>query len=395
MRHNPYNPKTVLRHLPNTYLQEFFSRYDDFVCFDWAAIKENGIEPLFDAWQKMPESQRKEASDVFRRIHAFATPRGTAVLVESAREMGIDIAPAMRALRNAYERAFWVFLKHSEVFESACTPVDVASLPMKYWEKCACEPRLQIEVTSGVIEEMSREMSSYYLARQGRGDTCKVEYRRRDQGVHVFFAYPSDYTDQMVGYDDDGELVYNPWHPAFVVVFRYDENTGTLGVFAEGGTEIREDLAEIFAQVILHEEHWQKMWTEHAYDLEPLKDRNLTFPTDPNDHLDSVSVKGMRLQVHERPGGTITLDVDDRNPSSTVHSLIDAALDREKVSLSKVTVQEAKCRAVFRSSEGGDRCITFTVAAPSQCDLGDSSEEEKLKRYLRVWGIERDEQHPL
>jgi hypothetical protein len=44
----PYNPKSVLRQVPNGILQKYFSRHDEFATFDWASIKETRIDPIFE-----------------------------------------------------------------------------------------------------------------------------------------------------------------------------------------------------------------------------------------------------------------------------------------------------------------------------------------------------------
>jgi hypothetical protein len=241
-----------------------------------------------------------------------------------------------------------------------------------------------------MVEELGRNISSYYLARQGRGERCKVEYRRTSGGIDTFFAYPADYADEIVGYDDDGDLARSPWNPAFEVVFRYDGGAGTLDLYAEGGKKVREDLAEIFARVALHAERQPMLWEQPPFDLDVLKNRDLAFPTLPADEIELVRVTGLRVRVHQRPGGKIGLDIDGSDPGTTVYSLLDATLDEKKVSLSNLTVLEATLQAVFRKPGSRSRAINFRITSGSHCDLGDSSEEEKLKRYLRLWGIERD-----
>lgn len=384
-----YNPKTVLRQVSNRNLQQFFSPYQEFAALDWAAIRETRIEPVFDAWHRLPEASRKAVSGVLRRVHALASARGTAVLVETAAEEGIDITEAVRSMKNAYDRAFWVSLHHPAVFGGAGTQFHISTLPRRSWEKRNGMPQRAVEVEESVVEELGRNISGYYLARQGRGERCKVEYRRR-AGVDTFFAYPADYADEIIGYDDDGELARSPWNPAFEVVFRYDGGAGTMDLYAEGGKKVREDLAEIFARVVLHEERQPMLWERPPFDLDVLKNRDLVFPTQPADEIELVRVTGLRVRVHQRPGGKIGLDVDGGDPGTTVYSLLDATLDEKKVSLSNLTVLEATLQAVFRKPGSRSTTINFRITSGSYCDLGDSAEEEKLKRYLRLWGIERD-----
>lgn len=385
-----YNPRTVFRQTPNQTLQEFFSRYEDFAGFDWTAVTETKIEPIFAVWQRMPDPRRQEVAGILRRIHAMANPRGTAVLVETGNEEGIDLAPVVRQLKNAYARAFRVFLDYPQLFAAARTQFHIAMLPRRSWEKRNGLPRTSVAVTGEVIDELRRGISVYYLDLQGRGDKCKVDYRRR-AGVHSFYAYPADYPDEIIGYGDDGELARHPWNPAFEVVFRFDESAGTMDEYAEGGKRVRADLAGIFARVVLRQERQPELWEEPPFNLELLKGRNLAFPTDPADAIDLVRVTGIRVRVHQRPGGRLALDVDGADSSSDVYALLDATLDEHKISLANVTILEASLQAVFRKPDGKACSVSFKITSGgSHCDLGDSPEEEKLRRYLRVWGIERD-----
>jgi hypothetical protein len=175
---------------PTGILQRYFSRHDEFASFDWPGIKETRIGPVFDAWQSMTENRRKQASAVFRRVYALANSRGTAVLVEAAGEEGIDIAAEVRSMKNAYERAFWVFLEHPAVFQSARTQFHITTLPQRSWEKRNGMPKQAIEINDEVLDALGRNLSAYYLARQVRGERCKVEYRRH-AGIDTFYAYPA------------------------------------------------------------------------------------------------------------------------------------------------------------------------------------------------------------
>ena len=119
---------------------------------------------------------------------ALANPRGIAVLVETAGEDGIDIAAAMQSMKNAYERAFRILLAHPALFESARTQFHIATLPRRSWEKRNGMPKCAVDVREAVIGDLASNLSTYYLARQGRGGNCWVDYSHR-AGVASFFAY--------------------------------------------------------------------------------------------------------------------------------------------------------------------------------------------------------------
>ena len=98
---------------------------------------------------------------------------------------------------------------------------------------------------------MAQAISKYYREHQGRGEHCKVEaYLRRDK-IHYFFAYPADYADTVIIYNDEGGLERQLQKAAFEVIFAYNESTGTLDVFVQGDKKLRRDMEEIFASLVL------------------------------------------------------------------------------------------------------------------------------------------------
>jgi len=307
-----------------------------------------------------------------------ANPHGTPVLVEAASEDGIDIAAAVRSMKNAYERAFWVLLEHPDIFEHARTQFHIAALPRRSWEKRNGMPKQSVEVNHEVLDALGRNLSAYYLARQVRGERCKVEYRRH-AGIDTFYAYPADYSDEILGYGDNGELGRSSWNPALEVVFRYNGSAGTIESFAEGGKDVREDLAEVFARVVLHAERQPMLWEEPPFDLNVLKDRNFTFPTNPVDNIERVRWMGVRMRLQEQPGGRIALDVDSGDPGATVYGLLDATLDEKKVSLSKVDFLEATLQALFRRP--GTRSRSITLARPGNLWVtGESQRWDRVRK---------------
>jgi hypothetical protein len=106
-------------------------------------------------------------------------------------------------------------------------------------------PKKPIEFTEATVSDLGRRISEYYRTRDGRGENCKVEYRHRSSGLDSFFAYPADYVEEIMGYDEDGELEQTPWSGAFEVAFNYAGAAGTVELFAEGGKQVRDDLSEI------------------------------------------------------------------------------------------------------------------------------------------------------
>jgi hypothetical protein len=379
----PYNPRLILRQVTNSLLAAFFSRYSGFSGFNWNRLSETNVEPIFATWQQLPEPERFEVSRIFREAHSLATASRITTLIEAARDSGIDITQEMRARRSGAERALWCYMHHLSVFESALTLTHIDGLPARSWEKRTGLARREDAVPTDTVAELGRAISEYYLQRDGRGEKCVVEYRRRASNIDSFFAYPADFADEMVGYGENGEFARYPWNGAFEVVFTYDGAAGTLDLFAEGGKQVRGDLAELFARVVLGESHQLPLWEHAPYNLEVFKNPHLALPTDPADRI-SVRVRGIRFAIG-RSRGRIALDAGCAEAGS-VYSLLQEAVDLQRVPLSEVTMLEATLQASLPAFGARRRSMTFKIS-PSGCTLGDSREEERLKGYLRRWNI--------
>ena len=85
------------------------------------------------------------------------------------------------------------------------------------------------------------------------------------------------------------------------------------------------------------------------------------------------------------------MDAGSRSRKSA-YAVLDAIVDQHRAPLETSTVMEAKLNAnvPVPVPRKRPRRITFTVS-PTSCSLGDSPEEEKIKRYLRLWGIEHEQ----
>jgi hypothetical protein len=43
----------------------------------------------------------------------------------------------------------------------------------------------------------------------------------------------------------------------------------------------------------------------------------------------------------------------------------------------------------MRDADNNETIVPFKISAPATCDLGDTLEERRLRRYLPEWGIEK------
>ncbi len=206
----------------------------------------------------------------------------------------------------------------------------------------------------------------------------------------MLLAYPADYSDEREGYDLEGHFERTSWNPAFKIVFAYRTTDGSLDIYAQGGAKIRDRLAHIFAHAVLGADQELRLPELDSYDLEILKDPNLTFPTNPADHIDFVRIQSMEFKFRGVTPSAIKVSIDGRRRDGSIHEVIADKFRDSHAMLASAMVSSAVLQAFIQTSTGKHRSISFRLSAPSFCDLEDSPEEQALRSYLRTWEVEKD-----
>ncbi len=380
-----YNAKTVLRLIPNETLARLFAPYAAFADFDWNAGSKGSADRIFERWQTMDDGDVRAVGRVLRQVHCLATPRGTRALIEAGRDQGLDLVEKIAALGNAHERALACSLDHPEVFSAARILDHIEGLRRTSWEKRNGFPKQDLGSPETMKAELGPRIGDYYRARDGRGAPCKVEHQKRSNGSHWFFAYPADYEDEVLGYDEAGELGRRPWSKAFEVVFIYDGTAGTIDLYAQGGRGVRDELTGIFTEIAFGEAQESEPWKPAPYNLDLFKKSGVELPTKPEHHITSVRVKALRFEVHGADSGTIT--VDTGRSQKPVYQLIRAHLNKHTATLADVTIREVSLQVLFEPPGKRKRTVTFEIT-PTHCNLDDSEEADILRGYLKEWTIE-------
>lgn len=381
---------SFFRRVSNPLLQRFFSTTPAFHDFDWASVSARNTEPILQRFNAMSTEPRQAAFQVFRRADSLASSMGTQYLIEACREKDDGVAVKLASMRNAHDRAFWMCLEHPDVIDSARILSRIASFSKRMWEPRQGLPVRQLDVTSEMKSELGRQITELFQPEQCRGEHCVVEHVRREGGIECFFAYPADYTDEREGYDLEGHFERTSWNPAFKILFAYHSADGTLDIYAPGGTKLRSRLANGFARAVLGSDLELTLPELDCFDLEILKDPNLTFRTNAADRIGIVRIQSLKLKFHGNKPSVIEVSIDGRRRDGCIHEVIAAKFRDAHVTLAGATVACAVLQAFVQTSTGKEHSISFRLSAPSFCDLEDSPEEQALRGYLREWGIEKN-----
>jgi hypothetical protein len=389
---NDYAPKQFLRQVQIELLKEYFTRRKVLGGVEWDKLKETEIEPIHDSWQALSEQICEAIDREFRQVHAMATANGTRAIIEEGRFHGLDLTTKLDTQDGYINKVLWTLLEHPNIFDIAQIMNRADHLNGRHWRKRKDIPKKEPNVSSEALKELADAVSAYYRENQGRGRHCWVETYLRANRYHYFFVYPQDYTDTFIGYNDDGQFQRKAHSPAFEVIYIYDPEDGTLDLYVQGDKELRRDLQELFGRAILNEELGEEKRNSAPYDLNGLKRRDFSFPTDPADRVRGVKVTAMRLSLLGKPRKRITFENGPKDPKEGIYDFMDASLHEQRLPLSMVNVSVAVIQMTFENTNGGrrnERTLSFRVAYPNSCNLKDSADELLAKKYLKEWTIER------
>jgi len=385
-----FNPRRVLRQISNPLLKEFFERQGHPLDVDWPHLNNTQVDDIFDAWQRLPDAQRKAVEVAFHDVHEMADEDGIRVIIEEAQNHGEDLAPLLEPMESRYDKAIWTFMNRPEVWNAAVRFAKADSLSGgRSWIKRGNVAQVDPKTDDESIQALQEAMSAFHRDRQARGHHCKIEYLPRGGDHHYYFVYLSNYADTYINFDDAGHFQRTAERRAFEVVFAYDRASGTLEIYAKGGRKVIEPLQQLFSLIILGEPLSPEEDGAQAYQLNHLMERTFAFPTDPEDGVEEVSVRGMRLSIIGRLRGRITLEPDPNDGRERIYEMLEEDLNRRR--LPKSVLHVTKATLNFRlNGNGHGRSLTFDLTYPNGCNLKSKREDQRLlaEKYLKRWEID-------
>jgi hypothetical protein len=385
-----YSAKTFLRNVPNHSLQQYFQKRGIDLGFNWLMLGETEVHHIFLAMEKLPPEVRSQVESDFRMVNDLAYEGGAVAILEEATLWDRDWSAQFERMGNNYERAFWTFLNEPQRFEAAGRFNEMDRCGG--WRRRFVGYRLHAATEEEELRELGEGLRGLYRW-QGRGRFCHVDYYERDNPPrYCYFAYPEDYANTDIGYDDQGQFRHHPRRSAFEIIFVYRPEEGMLEIRAKGNKKHLIQLENVFCKTILRLECLPDEEGRVPYDLSILKSADFPFSTHPRDRVAAVHVRQLRFDLPGVKGSRITISANtsERSPHA-LHDLLDQAIDQSSMPLGLLHVSQARLRFMF-APHNGDRpkTLTFEVTYPDRCTLKDDPEDQIAKRYLQEWGIARD-----
>jgi hypothetical protein len=379
-----YQPRRFFRNAPNRLLQQYFSNHKALEEVDFGALTETQVDPIYEAWLKLPEDVRNEMEQDLQEIDELATEAGLKAILDEARWHGEELAEQFASLTGFHEHAFWTILERPKYWRGALPFHHADLVPASYWRKRKNLPRKPAGLDPASIRQLEQNVSHYFHTMQGRGQNCKVDcYRRNDRDY--FFAYPEDYAQASIEWEGK-EFKRRP-HPAFEIIFGYAQNDGTLDIYMTGDRKPVPDLQAIFADAILKAELGSDEKDERVYELNPLRSRQFQFVYGPESGIADVAVKKLRLKVHGK-SERIILEADPSYNKQAVFDLLDKVT--KAIPLSQTAITQVGIKVTFAHNPSSRKASTriFDINWPNSCSLRHDGRDLIIPRLLADSGIE-------
>lgn len=382
-----YNPKRFFRQAPNNLLAQYFKGRGVLAEINFDEFTETKIESIYEAWLALSEKKRSEMEKNFREIDFMAAEGATKAIIDEADFHEEELGPVLAELKSHHDRAFWTFLNRPNYWRGALQFYYADNIPSSYWRKRKNIPKKSASVEPEDVERLEKAISRYFHNKEGRGKNCRVEcYRRND--LDYFFAYPEDYAQANIEWIDN-EFERPSRTPAFEVIFVYSQSDGTLEVFLRGDKKPVPEMQKIFAETILKTLLGPDKKDERVYHLNPLKQQDFQFVTDPASGIEDVRIRKLRLTSMMGKKERITLEADPTYDPNAVYNLMNR-LQNPSMNLSYYNITQVGLKVFFRQETGSlkGKTRSFDITYPNSCNLKQDGRDLIIRKMLAASGLE-------
>lgn len=394
-----FDPKRVLRQVSNHLLQDLFEAHQHDLELPWDQLEETDVDPIFNAWQALPEADCREIEIVLREVCDMACgDEGTRAICEEAiRQGNQQLLDDLEGLDSRHDKAVFTYIHADEVWNVAVQFARADSLTHgRYWIKRCDIPSKSPDTSETTIKELEVAFSAFFRASQARGRRCEILHYDRANGADYFFAYLEDYADTYVAFNTEEGCKRNTERRAFELVLVYDRQHGTLEMYARGGKDVYIPLQEIFCRVVLNEEIGIENRKSHPYELNGILSPSFQFATDPADGIETIRIRKLRLSVKGAPRRRITLEADPEGGVNDIYEMLSKYLNQQRLPISILDVSQVGLKLSFDgANEDLPKSLSFELSYPNSSNLRSKPEAARAlaEKYLRQWGMDRAATH--
>ncbi len=325
--------------------------------------------------QSLPTAKTNEVETDLRDINEMATEDGLLALLEIADQKGVHPQKEIEKLTSQHDQALYFFIHHSAIFDFASVTHRVTDLKAKTERNLRKRPADFVVTKDKALADV---LKTFLLSKDGRGRECVVNVFQYKDRV-CFMAYPEDFAQSPLCYQEK-QLKRLPLRPTFEIVFLYYPETGKVELSAKGGPQRQVALFNIFNNVVLEDKD-AVLDLEKTYRLEKFLDADLKLSTEIEDLVEYVRLTKLRL-AHKYNDYRVSLDLKQANGLQSMRTVMENF--RLNPIAYNVVQAEIKMKFPGKGRKGG---VTIQLSYPDKCNLNDSPNHLKAKKYLEQWGL--------
>ena len=380
---------SFLRKTPPEALREYFDQPHIGlpVEFDWDVADGRLSAPLMAAIEKMSRRQRDRVLNDAERVTALANDVGQAALYSVAQNPAF-----LDDLANPHARSLWMFIRDQSRFIQA-------------EEVRFTEDRRRGKMWAGYMTDAGVALRRDEFSRQAFVNAIKAFSGASNVQVDIFdrvrmtldgddcdlvqvTIFREGRPDDLLRFNETGALVRQAYRPVFEAAVTYEPTSGGIEVIAND-TVTRGEIVKATVTHFLGIQFKDNRLPLRCYDLSGLLTPH-DFPVDPEDGIESVEVRELRLMPIDDTDFRVTLEKPAR-ADKTIWTKADECFGDRTPLGDGYVVTRAKIAVKLARRPGGDarRTLALTITWPHGCDLKDRTASEQMigEKYLRRWGV--------
>lgn len=345
---------------------------------------EEYVDAVRDSLAKEPDKNQASFNTDLDDIDSMSTERACEQLklkvLEEERPFNEKV---YCELSNGKERAMYFYLNYYDLFYETR---DLYDLETKQGWRGRKTEAVQLESVRDNIPDLEKALKQLY-SKESKGRHLKVKQIPKE-GRITYVAYIEDILTNDLTFKGDNLESEQPRRPVFMAYFLYRPKDGIIEVKAEGGKARVKRLQDLFIKHYLKGDP-RKFEKAVRYDFEKIKQLDaLEFPTETQDRVESVTLKGLKLVQNEK---TLWLTIDlAHDPERTGVLPMKERLAKMDIDLKEYNVTSFKLRVVFKPIEGKTRHekVTVAITHPDVCDLKDREVDNAVRGLLKKWKLD-------
>lgn len=379
----------LLRKTPGEALREYFDRPEVGLPtkIDWTVPEAQLSGPLLTAIENMSRFQRDRVLNDAERVTSLADEPGQAALYSVAEDPAF-----LDGLANAHARSMWMLIKAQDRFRHAEEVRYTEDRRRgRMWAGYMTDPGHVVQrdaIARHAFVSAVKEFTGAANAHVDIFDRVRTTHEGDECDLVQVTIYREGRPDDLLRFDDKGVLVRQAYRPVFEAAITYEPATGGIEVVA-GDKETRLEIVKAAATHLLGIDFKENRLPLRRYDLSVLLTPH-DFPVDPEDGVEGVEVRELRLMPIDDSSRRVTLENMAR-ADGTIWSMADEMFDDRTPLRDGFVVTRAKLAVRLAKRPGGERrrTLTLTITWPHGCDLKDRTSSEQMigEKYLRRWGI--------